>query len=237
MTLDLLDLYIGSGTISDQQDVFNHRFSLFPEYNFIYLKDEIDDYDLFHLIQEEKDSNINHNKDYLRFVLPPQSADHYELFATLNYSIESMDIMMLNKPLTALHNDTYKVSLIEEHDFEEWLAFNFSFEDDLDAAFEKQLKDLLHLHFKQKAHTIYLVKHNDKIIASLSTHKVKDYTHVDEPLVHPSFEDENLEALLISSVDADKAVTLIAQDTPVYDVFVALGYKTQQSLYSCTHYF
>ena len=237
MKLNYLDLHHGIGTTISGQDVFNHRFPAYHDMNFTYLNDEIDDFDLFHLINEEKESNRNHKKDFVSFILPAHASDHYDLFDTLNFNIEECEIMSLStKNFKASEMDgDYIISLLTEEDFEAWMDLMFDGAEDSSIPFHKQKRDLYTLTFKQKGHDIYIAKDNDKIIGTLVMHRHKEFYELDDFFVLDEYQKKGIGSALqaFAFKDIDEVVLVSDANSPANEIYKRQGYKTITSFHIC----
>lgn len=231
MKLDYLDLFHGPSTVIDKQDVFNHRFSQFSNFNFTYLMDEIDDFDLFHLIQEESDSNLNHKKNYIQFALPSNLSHHLNLFETLHFDLyESVAMQSINNPLAKAHDN---ITLLDEAQLNEWIQFQMILKE-IEPTEEAQFKDLCTLYFKQKAHKIYIMKDNDLIVASILTHQYQGKTFLDD---YTSSNDQYLKPLLEHLISLDEElIYTVDTDSFEFDLLQDFGFKIINRTHVCIKY-
>lgn len=237
MKPEYTDLYLGVGTVIDGQDIFNHRFSTYHDFNFTYLKDDIDDYDLFHLIQEERESNRNHKKDFVTFILPAYASDRYDLFDTLNFTIEAREILHLQtkhfKPSPMAK--PYTIKVLEEDDLQQWIDFNFDFKEPEDTPFEKQKLDLLNQEFKQKNIQIIIAKDGDKIIASLTVIIKKQFIEFDAFYTLEDYQQQGIgSAMQAFAMQGHDDVVLVSEsNTESNAMYLRQGYKVVTSIYKC----
>lgn len=236
MTYTYLDLDHGPGTTIRHQDIFNHRFSNITDCNFTYLIDDIDDLDLFYLIQEETNSNLNHKKDYIRFIVPAKANEHLDLFETLHFEIEDKVLYELGKKKFTLDlDDRYGVSVLDPKDEDAWLSFMLDHLDIDEAHLLPQVTDLLKEQIKKKAYTIYLIQEQGKILGSVVTHLSKGVLEIKDIITD---HDDTLDAYFYQTIVAqfDQVVVLLDESHESSNLLTQLGFRPQASYSQCTKY-
>lgn len=236
MTHPFLNLDHGPGTTITKQDVFNHRFSQWIDFNFTYLNETIDDFDLFYLIQEESQSNLSHKKPFVRFVLPPKALEHLDLFETLHFDVETKILYHLNskKPIP-LPETNLKLEQLEDQ--EQWIQFMLAYEDIEDPVVKAQFIDLMNEQIKQKSYDIYLVKDSEQLLASVITHRKQGTLEIKEIITsEPDLVDETIYQTLTAMNRETPISILVDELDPACSSLDSLGYKAIASYTICTKY-
>lgn len=229
-----LDLEHGPGTTIANSDIFNHRFSQMMDFNFTYLKDEIDDYDLFYLVESEVQSNLNYKKNYIQFVLPSNQAQHIDLFETLHFDVHDSAVLKKTGNRFDIEAKDLQVSLLNEADGPLWIQFALSYLEIEDSLLLKQTEDLLNVYLKQKPYAIHVIKENQQIIASLIIIQKPNMNQVS----YFFGEDASLKLQILAAVVSElKNLHMIADlDEDEFSDYEKLGFSIVEQVTVCSKY-
>lgn len=234
LNMKYLDLEHGPETTIANSDIFNHRFSQMMDFNFTYLKDEIDDYDLFYLVESEVQSNLNYKKNYIQFVLPSNQAQHIDLFETLHFDVHDSAVLKKTGNRFDIEAKDLQVSLLNEADGPLWIQFALSYLEIEDSLLLKQTEDLLNVYLKQKPYAIHVIKENQQIIASLIIIQKPNMNQVS----YFFGEDASLKLQILAAVVSElKNLHMIADlDEDEFSDYEKLGFSIVEQVTVCSKY-
>lgn len=157
------ELFHGHDTFREEHDTytvfFNKDFPNDEYYNFITIDKNIDDFDLFEIIQKE------HELRPMRIITKTQNSN--QLLESLNFELEYYSIYEAKK---IKKSKSHSYFITEIFDLKNYQAYRDSY---TDTKIESK-------YLKSKKNHIITLSENDKILASMILHERKDFIEIDD---------------------------------------------------------
>lgn len=206
---------------------FNQELKQDLDANFILIEKDIDDFELFEIIQEETNTAKDANQDFLHIVYE-NNLDNLSLLESLRFDIEWIDMYKLKKEnqLVKKTSNTHIVTLLDKENLSFFLK---SFENETKEYQNMMSKKMFNLQ-KNKNIKTFFIQENNEVIGKITSIQNKDFIEIQNFEIKEDKQNQGLGHFLHDHVLNDKDTLLLCfRDSEATLIYESWGYEIVSS--------